>query len=64
MESLQPENPIANIDDGRGSVAAAGDGLAKAGIALVERAAEIAWPRTSRPLYRPLEAESAVRTWA
>ena len=63
MESLQPENPIANIDDGRGSVAAAGDGLAKAGIALVERAAEIGLAENVAALYRndPLEAESAVR---
>ncbi len=63
MESLQPENPIANIDDGRGSVATAMDGLTKAGVALVERAAEIGLAENVAALYRddPLEAEGAVR---
>ena len=63
MEILQPENPIANIDDGHGSVAAAMDGLTKAGVALVERAAEIGLAENVAALYRndPLEAESAVR---
>ncbi len=63
MESLQPENPIANIDDARGSVATAMDGLTKAGVALVERAAEIGLAENVAALYRddPLEAEGAVR---
>ena len=63
MKSLQPEASIANIEDGSGSVAAARDGLTKAGAALVERAAEIGLAEDVAALYRsdPLEAEGALR---
>ena len=63
MESLQPSNPIANICDGSESVTAAMDGLTKAGVALVESAAEIGLAGNVAALYRsdPLEAEGALR---
>ncbi|MYA89337.1 MAG: hypothetical protein F4X97_12975, partial [Boseongicola sp. SB0662_bin_57] len=59
----EPEASIANIDDGSGSVASAGAGLAKAGAALVERATEIGLAGNVAALYRsdPLEAEGALR---
>ncbi len=63
MKSLQPEASIANIDDGSGSVAAAQVRLTEAGIALVERAAEIGLAGNVATLYRddPLKAEAAFR---
>ena len=63
MESLHSESPIANIDDGIESVEAARASLTKAGVALVERAAEIGLAENVAALYRndPLEAEGAVR---
>ncbi len=39
MRNLQPGNPIADIDGGGGSVAAAAERLARAGAALAGRAA-------------------------
>ncbi len=63
MESLHPESPIANIDCGIKPVEAARAGLAKAGVALIERAAEVGLAESVAALYRddPLEAEGAVR---
>ncbi|MYF88569.1 MAG: hypothetical protein F4186_03910, partial [Boseongicola sp. SB0676_bin_33] len=63
MKSLQPEASIANIDDGSGPVAAAQARLTEAGIALVERAAEIGLAGNVATLYRddPLKAEAAFR---
>ena len=63
MKILQPGNPIANTGDGRGSVAAAREGLARAGAALVERAAGLGLAESVAALYRddPQEAEGAVR---
>ncbi len=63
MESLQPATSIANICDGSESVTAARDGLTKAGVALVERAAEIGLAENVAALFRddPLQAEAAFR---
>ncbi|MCY4459962.1 MAG: hypothetical protein OXC26_06115 [Albidovulum sp.] len=63
MESLQPATSIANFCDGSESVTAAMDGLTKAGVALVESAAEIGLAGNVAALYRsdPLEAEGALR---
>lgn len=63
MKSLHPETPVANICDGGGSVTAAEERLAKAGVALVERAAEIGLAGNVATLYRddPLKAEAAFR---
>ncbi len=64
MESLQPETPVANIDDGGGeSVAAAAERLAKAGAALAGRAAEAGLAADVAALCRddPLRAEAAFR---
>ncbi len=63
VESYQPGNPFANTGDGRGSVAVARDGLTKAGIAQVEKAAETGLAENIAAPYRddPLEAEGAVR---
>jgi len=63
MKSLQPEASIANICDGGESVAAAEERLTKAGVALVERAAEVGLAEDVAALYRddPLKAEAAFR---
>ncbi len=64
MESLHPETPVANIDDGGGeSVATAAERLAKAGAALAGRAAEAGLAADVAALYRddPLRAEAAFR---
>ncbi len=63
MKNLQPGNPIANIDGGGGSVAAAAERLARAGAALAGRAAEVGLAADVAALYRddPLKAEAAFR---
>ena len=63
MESLQPATSIASFCDRSESVTAAMDGLTKAGVALVESAAEIGLAGNVAALYRsdPLEAEDALR---
>ncbi len=63
MESLQPESPVANICGGGEAVTAARERLAKAGVALVERAAEAGLAADVAALCRddPLKAEAAFR---
>ncbi len=63
MESLQPESPVANIDDGGESVTAAAERLTRAGVALVGRAAGVGLAADVAALYRddPLKAEAAFR---
>ena len=66
MKILQPESPTADIDDGRGPVAAAREGLARAGAALAGRAAGLGLAESVAALCRddPLEAGGAVRDMA
>ena len=63
MESPRHGNPIADIDDGREPVAAAGDGLTKAGIALAGKAVGTGPAANVAALYRddPPEVGGAVR---
>jgi len=52
MESLHPETPVANIDDGSGSVAAAAERLEKAGAALAGKVAGTGLVADIAALYR------------
>ncbi len=63
MKSLQPGNPIANIDGGSGSVTAAEERLTRAGVALAGRAVEVGLAADTAALYRddPLRAGAAFR---
>jgi len=52
MKGLHPETPVANIRDGSGSVTAAEERLAKAGVALTGRAVEVGLAADVAALYR------------
>ena len=63
MKNLQPGNPVANIDGGSGSVAAAEERLTRAGVALAGRAAGVGLAADVAALYRdgPPRAGAAFR---